>query len=81
MDDTFHIHPSSPLAQEAAEEVARYEDDTFVAVRGQLFHDREIVFGVFALDKQDHPSRYIWRYYLAGDWLAEYEKSIAELGI
>ena len=77
MDNTFNIDPTSPLAIQAAEEVARYEEDIWVAVRGQWFHDREILHGVFALAKGDHPSRYMWKYELAGDWLAEYD----ELGL
>jgi len=76
--DTFYIHPSSPLAIQAAEEVRKIAEDTFVSVRGEWFHDREMFYGAFALEKGDHPSRYIWRYELAGHWLAEYEKSTAE---
>ena len=74
MDNTFNINPSCPLAIQAAEEVRKIAEDTFVAVRGEWFHDREIFYGVFALDKQDHPSKYMWRYELSGHWLAEYER-------
>jgi len=81
MDDTFHINPNSRLAHEAAEEVRGISQDTWVAVRGQVFNEHKIFYGVFALAKGDHPSRYMWKCDLAGDWLAEYEKSIAESGV
>ena len=82
MDNTFNIDPTSPLAIQAAEQVRKIAEDTFVSVRGEWFHDHKILYGVFALEKGDHPSKYMWKYELAGDWLAEYEKSSnSELGI
>ena len=73
MDNTFHIQPSSALASEVVEEIRAINPSAFIAVRGEVFDGVEQVYGVFELHPDDHPSRYLWRYTLAKDWLAAYE--------
>ena len=74
MDNTFHIRPSSALADEVVEEIRAISPGIFVALRGEYFDGSEEVYGVFELHPDDHPSRYVWRYVLANDWLADYEE-------
>jgi len=74
MDNTFHIKPSSALADEVAAEIRTINPEVFVAVRGQIFDQVEQVYGVFELHPDDHPSRYSWSYMLAKNWLADYEE-------
>ena len=69
--NTFHIQPSSALANEVVAEVREFPPDTFIAVRGEYF-DGEHVYGVFGLNPDEHPSRYMWKYVRASDWLADY---------
>ena len=71
--DTFHIEPSSTLADEVVKEVRAISPDAFIAVRGEYF-DGQQVYGVFELHPDDHPSKYVWKYVLARDWLADYEE-------
>jgi len=73
--DTFHIHPSSALASEVAAEIRAISPDVFIAIRGEMFDGKEGIYGVFELHPDDHPSRYLWRYTLAKDWLADYEEN------
>ena len=74
MDNTFHIKPSSALADEVAAEIRTISPDVFIAIRGEMFDDKEGIYGVFELHPDDHPSRYLWRYTLAKDWLAAFEE-------
>jgi len=75
---TFHIQPHSALAHEAADLVREFAPDTFVAIRGEIFDGVEEVYTVCGLDREDHPSRYEWKYVLAGEWLADYAKQSDE---
>ena len=75
MDNTFHIKPSSALADEVAAEIRAINPEVFVAIRGEMFDGKEGIYGVFELHPDDHPSRYLWRYTLAKDWLADYEEN------
>ena len=70
---TFHIDPKSLLALQAVTEVREFAPDTFIAVRGEVFDGREEVYTVSACPDQQDPSKYIWRYVLAKDWLSDYE--------
>lgn len=71
--DTFHIDPTSALASEVVAEIREFAPDTFIAVRGEVFDGREEVYTVSACPDQQDTSKYIWRYVLARDWLADYE--------
>jgi len=71
--NTFHIKPSSALADKVVEDVRSIRPEVFVAVRGEVFDGVEEIYGVFELHPDDHPSRYMWVYMLAKDWLAEYK--------
>ena len=75
MDNTFHIQPSSALADEVVAEIRAISPDVFIAIRGEMFDGKEGIYGVFELHPDDHPSRYLWRYTLAKDWLADYEEN------
>jgi len=72
--DTFHIDPTSGLALQAVTEVREFAPDAFIAVRGEVFDGVEEVYGVFELHPDEHPSKYVWKYVLARDWLADYDK-------
>ncbi|NDG33198.1 hypothetical protein EB118_24405 [bacterium] len=74
MDNTFHIAPTSELADEVAAEIRAINPEIFVAIRGEMFDGKEGIYGVFELHPDDHPSRYSWSYMLAKNWLAEYEE-------
>lgn len=71
--NTFHIDPTSELAKQAVTEVREFAPDTFIAVRGEYFDGREEVYTVSACPDQQDTSRYMWKYVLAKDWLADYE--------
>lgn len=71
--NTFHIQPSSELAKQAVTEVREFPPDTLIAVRGEVFDGVEEVYTVSACPDQQDPSRYMWKYVLARDWLADYE--------
>ena len=72
--DTFHIQPSSALADEVVAEVRGFAPDTFIAVRGEVFDGREEVYTVSECPDQQGTHRYMWKYVLARDWLADYEE-------
>lgn len=77
--NTYHIDPTSSLAVEAAEEVAKFPPDTLVAIRGQDFdygdgEPVETVYTVSPCPNQNDTSSYCWTYVNAGQWIAEYKE-------
>jgi len=66
---TYHIEPNDTLAHEAVHEVRKFPPDSLIAIRGEDYDDREIVFNV------TDDSGYWWKYVRAGDWLDAYERS------
>ena len=71
---TFHIDPTSELAKKVVTKVRGFAPDTFIAVRGEVFDGREEVYTVSECPDQQGTHRYMWKYVLARDWLADYEE-------
>ena len=71
--NTFTVALDSKIADEAFLEVKELPPETWVAVRGEVVDGVVYLYSVSTLDEQDHPSRYMWVYMLAKDWLAEYK--------
>lgn len=69
---TYHIEPDTDLAHDAVTAVREFPADTMIAVRGQDFDDREIVFMITDMHHVD------WDYICAGDWLERYEQYDSE---